>query len=83
MCSDIVFRGEISIHAPREGCDLTDTIAQTRIIISIHAPREGCDAWVDRWVRRVYISIHAPREGCDRHHKIKQTNTINFNPRTP
>ena len=38
---------EISIHAPREGCD-----GQLRHIlpdapdISIHAPREGCDIWM-------------------------------------
>ena len=34
----------ISIHAPREGCDLRleRDIAQT-VYISIHAPREGCD----------------------------------------
>ena len=33
----------ISIHAPREGCDIATqgAIADTRI--SIHAPREGCD----------------------------------------
>ena len=38
---------EISIHAPREGCDtqLEDTPQQT--LISIHAPREGCDAIID------------------------------------
>ncbi len=35
---------EISIHAPREGCDLH--LLQggcITSIISIHAPREGCD----------------------------------------
>ena len=34
----------ISIHAPREGCDL-DGIAKITVSagISIHAPREGCD----------------------------------------
>ena len=33
----------ISIHAPREGRDLTDTIKNIDKIISIHAPREGRD----------------------------------------
>ena len=34
----------ISIHAPREGGDLTKFIEQTRNTpISIHAPREGGD----------------------------------------
>ena len=33
----------ISIHAPREGCDLVVVCADTLSHISIHAPREGCD----------------------------------------
>ena len=35
--------GGISIHAPREGCDLGVLIDRETIGISIHAPREGCD----------------------------------------
>ena len=34
----------ISIHAPREGCDLSQFVDTTSRAISIHAPREGCDA---------------------------------------
>ena len=34
---------EISIHAPREGCDGHDFCHGHTQIISIHAPREGCD----------------------------------------
>ena len=34
----------ISIHAPREGCDLQCFGAYVvEVGISIHAPREGCD----------------------------------------
>ncbi len=33
----------ISIHAPREGCDLPREGASRNTKISIHAPREGCD----------------------------------------
>ena len=34
---------EVSIHAPREGCDSsTDTLCSLARV-SIHAPREGCD----------------------------------------
>ena len=34
----------ISIHAPREGCDLREQLDNlARDEISIHAPREGCD----------------------------------------
>ena len=34
---------EVSIHAPREGCDLIRIIADRLSRVSIHAPREGCD----------------------------------------
>ena len=34
---------EISIHAPREGCDEDRAKAEAAQAISIHAPREGCD----------------------------------------
>ena len=33
----------ISIHAPREGGDLTISVICTELAISIHAPREGGD----------------------------------------
>ena len=40
--------GDISIHAPREGCDpfLLPQLLQS-LPISIHAPREGCDQTVE------------------------------------
>ena len=39
-------KGEISIHAPREGCDLAcGNMAGQYLVISIHAPREGCDSY--------------------------------------
>ena len=34
----------ISIHAPREGCDLPSQLQNSILTISIHAPREGCDS---------------------------------------
>ena len=33
----------VSIHAPREGCDLLVEPLRLVPIVSIHAPREGCD----------------------------------------
>ena len=33
----------VSIHAPREGCDLIVAWIEGKHIVSIHAPREGCD----------------------------------------
>ena len=43
MRDELYQRANISIHAPREGCDgmqISNTVIET---ISIHAPREGCD----------------------------------------
>ena len=56
----------VSIHAPREGCDLRLLPgAQTAVVVSIHAPREGCDSALDLLSYEGFVSIHAPREGCD------------------
>ena len=33
----------VSIHAPREGCDLPFMRDELKASVSIHAPREGCD----------------------------------------
>ena len=33
---------EVSIHAPREGCDASSDLARVLSEVSIHAPREGC-----------------------------------------
>ena len=42
--SDAVRGFQISIHAPREGCDeLHAGAVAVNVCISIHAPREGCD----------------------------------------
>ena len=57
----------VSIHAPREGCDIKPARAnRRRSRVSIHAPREGCDIlkWEFRNIKPL-VSIHAPREGCD------------------
>ena len=55
----------ISIHAPREGCDIARHRIKMDLIISIHAPREGCDVKMHGLAVQSVISIHAPREGCD------------------
>ena len=62
---------EISIHAPREGCDGRPRPQGYAKKISIHAPREGCDngAYINHMVNQ--ISIHAPREGCDRENGLR------------
>ena len=55
----------ISIHAPREGSDLSVLIPLPATMISIHAPREGSDLHAQRQGFHFGISIHAPREGSD------------------
>ena len=56
----------ISIHAAREGGDLTVQAAPAASAISIHAAREGGDiyALIDD-LEEFVISIHAAREGGD------------------
>ena len=74
----------ISIHAPREGCDVAYFFYQTKTKISIHAPREGCDRLMcNTGMLALGISIHAPREGCDSLYSKMDYHTTYFNPRTP
>ena len=57
---------EISIHAPREGGDVRQTVQVAELVeISIHAPREGGDKRFAWRLKMDGISIHAPREGGD------------------
>ena len=55
----------ISIHAPREGRDVSLMRARFCSSISIHAPREGRDHSFLVVADGFRISIHAPREGRD------------------
>ena len=78
-------RREISIHAPREGCDSRPRAVLGEPVISIHAPREGCDFVFDVLEEADFkISIHAPREGCDGSWLPPPIfPASDFNPRTP
>ena len=74
----------VSIHAPREGCDIKPARAnRRRSRVSIHAPREGCDYGVDVPSGRGDVSIHAPREGCDTGSGDPLPRLPSFNSRTP
>ncbi len=55
----------ISIHAPRMGSDLRNTVLNRLCSISIHAPRMGSDEIVSIFLIMGMISIHAPRMGSD------------------
>ena len=58
--------GQISIHAPREGCDYepTCTLLPASSFQSTH-PVRGATIGERHGRRHPVISIHAPREGCD------------------
>ena len=57
---------DISIHAPRAGCDISNVLNRlVDRLISIHAPRAGCDHGGGERPAEAVISIHAPRAGCD------------------
>ena len=59
------YAGLISIHAAREGGDITYRMPQAPLYISIHAAREGGDEEVTFILPISVISIHAAREGGD------------------
>ena len=63
---DEVFGYQISIHAPREGCDRRDmsTYSGSTLFQSTH-PARGATDYRYKPSRVAGISIHAPREGCD------------------
>ena len=74
---------DVSIHAPREGCDEDMDDAIQLELVSIHAPREGCDFLCLGLLEAVVVSIHAPREGCDSSEMLRSTPMWSFNSRTP
>ena len=62
---DFHFQTEVSIHAPRAGCDILKCLTVMDVAVSIHAPRAGCDATASKVRNFAAVSIHAPRAGCD------------------
>ena len=56
----------ISIHAPREGCDVASwSPRRARIYFNPRTPRGVRHLTRDAAEAALSISIHAPREGCD------------------
>ena len=70
-CTNYANYTTISIHAPRERCDIIRAGSNGCICISIHAPRERCDSYVLAHIDDQTISIHAPRERCDECSEMK------------
>ena len=53
--------GEVSIHAPREGCDAPAEAAAVAPAVSIHAPREGCDTvWTSSSLQPMGFNSRTP-----------------------
>ena len=76
---------EISIHAPREGCDPRITeILHGFFGISIHAPREGCDVLdnTNTEHKDQFQSTH-PVRGATGQAEVVRRQAGHFNPRTP
>ena len=74
----------ISIHAAREGGDVTAKVETPETPeISIHAAREGGDQWRLTFTIFLPISIHAAREGGDPLRFLLPDSSAYFNPRRP
>ena len=78
-----IFRWIISIHAAREGGDVTLNRVRSISGISIHAAREGGDIVKYSLTQKLLISIHAAREGGDFRQTQIPCHCRDFNPRRP
>ena len=74
----------VSIHAPREGCDL-HVVLELSLQLSFNSRTPGGVRRSCAYCRsrRALVSIHAPREGCDNQMLIYRSNLRRFNSRTP
>ena len=74
----------ISIHAPREGGDLTiPALWPNDPNFNPRPPRGGRLRAYRFMSNKAYISIHAPREGGDLKNQIEFIVFNDFNPRPP
>ena len=73
----------ISIHAAREGGDISLGAESRSMLISIHAAREGGDTGRMTVKFNYEISIHAAREGGDKCAHPISNYIMYFNPRRP
>ena len=75
---------DISIHAPREGCDrCAPWCGWPSLAFQSTHPVRGATPPPRRAQRPNEISIHAPREGCDLGSRVNVLVCSYFNPRTP
>ena len=79
-----VRRWDISIHAPREGCDGWASVSTSSTPdFNPRTPRGVRPRSFHFTFARDSISIHAPREGCDWATVSRSGMASYFNPRTP
>ena len=81
--TSMVCDADVSIHAPREGCDTLGIILPQLHGVSIHAPREGCD--VAPLIKPTkFASFNSRTPGGVRHiSEVVTTALTGFNSRTP
>ena len=76
--------GDISIHAPREGGDISVAFMLFLLDISIHAPREGGDYHTIKKKSRIFnFNPRPPRGGRLPQRSLKVLMDFHFNPRPP
>ena len=80
---NLAYKLVISIHAAREGGDVTLADYKAALRISIHAAREGGDPADADMPLSPDISIHAAREGGDFFMLPRPVRRRHFNPRRP
>ena len=81
----LISTASVSIHAPREGCDVNkSSIANRKNKFQFTHPGRGATLREKAPPLPPKVSIHAPREGCDlsKEHPASQHH-LGFNSRTP
>ena len=77
-------RVDVSIHAPREGCDLSTFAFRPSFgAFQFTHPGRGATWGMLGWILILRVSIHAPREGCDEAFGVDVVLLFGFNSRTP
>ena len=73
LLDDDTLDNDISIHAPRAGCDTADSLSTlTGIIFQSTHPVRGATEKLAAAIAAYLISIHAPRAGCDGIHQASE-----------
>ncbi len=75
--------GNVSIHPPRVGRDVTPSGALPKGVVSIHPPRVGRDSYGVAKMTTQKVSIHPPRVGRDRIGYDGNAESQRFNPPSP